>query len=85
MPPSSSIDASAAILESPIQENTQNPIHHGDALQRDDAHFAAIWSSITGDVGKRSVYRTVSVLLISWDDKAGDLNTGEEVSIFKDY
>ncbi|KAF7506054.1 hypothetical protein GJ744_012301 [Endocarpon pusillum] len=49
------------------------------SLQRDDARLKAVWSKEMGDAGERSVYRTVSVLLISWDDEAGDLKTEEEV------
>lgn len=55
------------------------------ALQRDDARFKAVWSKEMGDVGQGSVYRTVSVLLISWDDEAGDLKTEEEVLIYTYY
>lgn len=53
-----------------------------NSLQRDDARFKAIWSKEMGEAGQGSVYRSVSVLLISWDDKAGDLNTEEEVRTF---
>jgi hypothetical protein len=48
-------------------------------LQRDDARFKAVWSKEMGDPGEGSVYSTVSVLLVSWNDEAGDLKTGEEV------
>jgi hypothetical protein len=49
------------------------------SLQRDDARFKAIWSKEMGDVGEGSIYSTVSALLVSWNDEAGDLKTGEEV------
>ncbi len=51
------------------------------SVQRDDALYKAAWSKEMGDVTEGLTYRTVSVLLISWDDKAGDLKTGKEVQM----
>lgn len=55
------------------------------SLQLDDARLKAVWNKEMGDAGERSVYGTVSVLLISWDDEAGDLKTAEEVGIRPSY
>jgi len=79
------VDPSAASLESPTEERPKVTIHQGDALQHEDAHLGILWDSLMGDVGNRSVYRTVSALLISWDDKSGDLKTEEEVFISMDH
>ena len=76
-----------AICETPSEESppamTQQEEHEKDihTLQRDDARLKATWSKEMGDVWEFPVYRTVSVLLISWDDEAGDLKTEEEVKI----
>jgi hypothetical protein len=65
--------------ESPVEDKLQAKTQHGNTMQNDDARLKLIWDSIMVDVGKKTVYRTVSVLLISWDDDAGDLKTGQEV------
>jgi hypothetical protein len=74
--------ASCPYCRRPMSDECGEESH---ALQRDDARFKAVWSKEMGDVGQGSVYRTVSVLLISWDDEAGDLRTGEEVLIYTCY
>jgi hypothetical protein len=61
------------------QPTTDGPGEGIASLQRDDARFKAVWSREMGDVGQESVYSSVSVLLISWGDEAGDLRTGKEV------
>jgi hypothetical protein len=63
----------------PMNESTDGFGDQRHCLQRDDARFKAVWSKEMGDPGEGSVYSTVSVLLVSWNDEAGDLKTGEEV------
>jgi hypothetical protein len=63
----------------PINESTDGLDDQRHCLQRDDARFKAVWAKEMGDVGEGSVYSMVSVLLVSWNDEAGDLKTGEEV------
>ena len=83
-------DASNSSLDLPNCHYYHRPVGdgHGEerhSIQRDDARFKAIWEKEMGDVGERSIYQSVSVLLISWDDEAGDLKTEEEVGIRPSY
>ena len=77
-------DALKSSLDLPDCSCSHDPMDAGHrqerrSVQRDDALFKAVWSKEMGDVAEGFIYRTVSVLLISWDGKAGDLKTGEEV------